>query len=475
MGRAFGVIPADFWYTGMGAKLRSKPAALTVMMFLLTADVGTTVGIFRTTQGHIADQTGLSRQQVSAAIKQCETVQCLKYDAASALYYIPEQAGIAYGATIPENDNRVKGIKNLLEPFASHPFAGEFLERYGVAYHLTSTTPSASSTKTSPPPSCQAVPTQTSTRSQRSETLRNHDRVNFEHGDGDFAPDCAGFDEAPSEGLGYNKNLNSERSGKIESSSDASQIRTPSQPPVSGGNERKTTTTENRPLERPGDVVVVVPSISSQKPPTIDLRSVTGEEKVAIGELWLLWQKTFERPDAEFDRIRTMWLVKAVRDFGFETSRLMIIGTVQNKFLMGGNNKGEQLVEPRHIFGCGAEHREQMLKAGKALDGECTRIAEEQRIKNDPALLAAAQEQAVWLKDLKKASIKIGSEFPLPPPSMTYEAAKANQTIMSAIRNAVLYDPNVAGFAKLDKKVHESWLKALFDRRDGVSPLAATG
>lgn len=457
MGREFGMVAGNSWRKGLCRRIRSKPLALSVMFYLTTTDTGMTTGIFHTTVSEIAEATGLSREDALQGLEQSEQAQCVRFDPETSTIYIPEQAGWAYGPRLSARDKRVKGIKNLLAPFRDHPFADDFLAQYGERYNLT--------VPSTPP---QAAPAQTAFTYEAVPQAKKSTRADSSYED--FAPDCAGWDEAPSEALRSKKNDTSERENRLEGLGVVAVAAVPSETPVR--EENKTTTisdTVTAPMEREA-VVVVDSSRSSRSTPSVDLRSVTDAEKEAIGELWLLWQKTFERADAEFDRTRNVWLVDAVRTFGAEDARCLILGTVSNKFLMGDNRRKELLVEPRHIFGCAAEHREKMLVKGKAIAA----AQEAERVKNLPENIAAKESLAVWAKELNKLAAA-GKKLPLPPTGVTYETALASKDIMRIARNACLFDKNVEVAVKLKKATHEAWIEALFVARDGSHLLAATG
>jgi len=229
-----------------------------------------------------------------------------------------------------------------------------------------------------------------------------------------------------------------------------------------------TTSTPTGSLER-GEVVVDVSVRSSRNTPDVDLTSVTAEERTDVTNLWELWKKTFGKAEAEFDRLRDVWLVDAVRSFGAEKSAFMIVGTTANKFLMGSNKQKMPLVEPRHIFGSPLEHREWMIVEGKK---RCS-----DPIGRNAQNLPTEKEATRWAMASLKA-LSACAELPSPPPSVTYEIARGIPAVRNLVAQTCL--SLVGKFPKVSKPAStqvaaeeiDALLKRLYEG-DGARPLVA--
>lgn len=135
--RDYGRVAPTFWTGSTGRKLRGKPVLQVVAMYLFTAPNSNMIGLYYLPLPIVAHETGLTLDQVTAALAELAALDVAKYDADNELVYLPAMARFQVGDEIPaSNKNLIKGIIRELERFEAHAFGQDFVARYNEAFHL---------------------------------------------------------------------------------------------------------------------------------------------------------------------------------------------------------------------------------------------------------------------------------------------------------------------------------------------------
>jgi hypothetical protein len=134
--RDFAKVSPLFWTRGSGKRLRGKPDAQIVALYLLTAPGANMIGVFYVPIVTIGHETGLGEARTLAALAVLEEVGFAHYDASGELAWVPNMAEIGIGERLKVADNRRAGVLAELERLRGHRFAAEFWRRYGDGYQL---------------------------------------------------------------------------------------------------------------------------------------------------------------------------------------------------------------------------------------------------------------------------------------------------------------------------------------------------
>lgn len=135
--RDYGRVAPTFWTRGSGKKLRGKPEAQVVALYLFTCPASTMIGIYHLAIPTMAHEIGLSVERAERALAEVIQLDIARYDADEELVYLPEGARYQVGERLKPGDKRVKGIEAALAQFARHPFALDFAQRYAGDFGLT--------------------------------------------------------------------------------------------------------------------------------------------------------------------------------------------------------------------------------------------------------------------------------------------------------------------------------------------------
>lgn len=127
-------VAPTFWTRGSGRKLRGKPLAQLLALYLMTSPLSNVIGLYYLPLVSICADTGLTEEQVRATFPQI--VEIARYDFDQEVVWLPECARYQIGPTLKPNDKRRGGIEREYETMAYSSFAREFIERYGDKYGL---------------------------------------------------------------------------------------------------------------------------------------------------------------------------------------------------------------------------------------------------------------------------------------------------------------------------------------------------
>lgn len=134
--RDYGRVAPTFWTRGSGKKLRGKPMAQVVALYLFTCPASSMIGIYHLAIPTMAHEVGLTIDDAEQALADVCDVGIAQYDAEEELVYLPEGARYQIGERLKSGDKRVAGIRAALAQFSRHPFAADFARRYAADFCL---------------------------------------------------------------------------------------------------------------------------------------------------------------------------------------------------------------------------------------------------------------------------------------------------------------------------------------------------
>ncbi len=140
--REYNRAAARFWTgpTGRAIRARGKDAQI-LALYLFTSPHMNMIGLYYLPIPTITYETGLTADEVRAAMAALDDVHFAYYDEHDELVFLPTAAVHQVGEELDPKDNRAKGVKALLYPYRHHRFARQFIERYKTAYSLRINTP----------------------------------------------------------------------------------------------------------------------------------------------------------------------------------------------------------------------------------------------------------------------------------------------------------------------------------------------
>jgi hypothetical protein len=127
--RDYGRVAPTFWTRGSGKKLRGKPIAQVVALYLFTCPASTMIGIYHLAIPTMAHETGLSIEDAERGLADVCALGIARHDPEEELVYLPEGARYQIG-------ERLKGIEAALAQLGRHPFALDFARRYAAEFCL---------------------------------------------------------------------------------------------------------------------------------------------------------------------------------------------------------------------------------------------------------------------------------------------------------------------------------------------------
>jgi hypothetical protein len=130
------VAPA-FWTKGSGKGLRGNPDAQLVGLYLVTCPSSNMIGLYYLPLATAAHETGLKPETLRKALRSIQTAGFAYYDEVSEYVWVPNAATYQIGEFLAPGDKRQKGVLRELQPFASHPFAQRFFDKYAGPYGLS--------------------------------------------------------------------------------------------------------------------------------------------------------------------------------------------------------------------------------------------------------------------------------------------------------------------------------------------------
>jgi len=139
--RSYAILLPAFWTgsTGKAITAAGKDARI-VAAYLPTCEHANMLGLYRLPLLYAAEETGLKRREVTAALEQLKALGYARYDAATEFVWVLEMArfqlGLLPSETLKDGDKRAKGAARLYKQIPSNPFLGSFHDRYSQVLRL---------------------------------------------------------------------------------------------------------------------------------------------------------------------------------------------------------------------------------------------------------------------------------------------------------------------------------------------------
>jgi hypothetical protein len=134
--RDYGKVSPRFWTGESGRAMRGKPNVQVVAMYLITAPGANMIGLFYLPMVLIAHETGMSETEAKGALDTLSRLGVAHYDHHQEIVWVPEMARHQIDDELRGGDKRKGGVLRELEPFLRHPFAADFLAKYGEAFQV---------------------------------------------------------------------------------------------------------------------------------------------------------------------------------------------------------------------------------------------------------------------------------------------------------------------------------------------------
>ena len=141
--RTFSMIRSQFWSgtTGKAITIAGKDTRI-LATYLLTCEHANMLGLYRLPILYIAEETGLKRKEVLAALANLKAIGFAHYDDGAEFVWVIEMAryqlGLMPGEALKESDHRIKGVIRLYKQLSTNPFLGPFYDRYAERRRLSS-------------------------------------------------------------------------------------------------------------------------------------------------------------------------------------------------------------------------------------------------------------------------------------------------------------------------------------------------
>jgi len=116
--------------------MRGKPNVQLVAMYLITAPGANMIGLFYLPVVLIAHEVGISDTEARSALATLGRMDVAHYDSHQEIVWVPQMARHQIEDELRGGDKRKAGVQRELEPFLRHPFAADFVSRYGDAFDV---------------------------------------------------------------------------------------------------------------------------------------------------------------------------------------------------------------------------------------------------------------------------------------------------------------------------------------------------
>jgi len=122
---------------GSGKKLRGKPWAQLVALYLMSNSESSMIGLYYISRRKIVEEVGMPDAEFEKAIHEVEDVSIAFYDAQEELVFLPEGARHQIGPVLKAGDRKRTNVLKQLEVFGNHPFVAQWIRRYHEPYALS--------------------------------------------------------------------------------------------------------------------------------------------------------------------------------------------------------------------------------------------------------------------------------------------------------------------------------------------------
>lgn len=137
--RKYANTPTSFWTDTIGRKLRKSGLDVQmVALYLLSSPHSSYTSLYQLPVSYIAADTGLDLSRVRAALEAIGDTGFARYDENSEYVWVMDGAKWQIGESLKSGDKRVPFIQREFESLPEDcPFKGEFLAKYGRAFHIS--------------------------------------------------------------------------------------------------------------------------------------------------------------------------------------------------------------------------------------------------------------------------------------------------------------------------------------------------
>jgi hypothetical protein len=138
MMRQYSAFAPTFWTgdTGRAIKRHGHPHML-LAAYLFTGPSATMYGLYYLPFPTLCHEAGFSPDEARAILADLADLGFAYYDGDAQLMWVPTMPRWQIGPELHPRDKRVRGIETYLRPFLAHPYARDFIKRYGRAYSLS--------------------------------------------------------------------------------------------------------------------------------------------------------------------------------------------------------------------------------------------------------------------------------------------------------------------------------------------------
>lgn len=133
--RDYGTIAPQFWIGATGKRLRGDKDAQILAAYLPTSPHASATGVYHCPIPYMAQDTGLTLEEASKALRRLSEEGFCDYDEASETVFVITMAEHQIGESVKPKDNRYTWLKKELEKMPK-AFKTRFLAIYGVAFNL---------------------------------------------------------------------------------------------------------------------------------------------------------------------------------------------------------------------------------------------------------------------------------------------------------------------------------------------------
>ena len=134
--RDYARVAPTFWTKGSGKRLRGKPDAQLLGLYLLTCSSANMLGLYYLPLVTLCHETGLTVAEARAALAVTSDAGFAHYDEEAELVWLPNGAAYQIGEGLALGDKRRMGLVRAVKPYLGHRFAVAFFEKYAVPFHL---------------------------------------------------------------------------------------------------------------------------------------------------------------------------------------------------------------------------------------------------------------------------------------------------------------------------------------------------
>jgi hypothetical protein len=134
--RDYAKIKPRFWTHGDGKALRGDDAARVLVTYLFSCPNSNMVGLYYIALPQMLGELGWDEDKLRENLAKPTVMALARYDFDEDLAYLPSGSHYQVSETLKPGDNNRKACVREVLPYADHPFAKDWVERYEDAYHL---------------------------------------------------------------------------------------------------------------------------------------------------------------------------------------------------------------------------------------------------------------------------------------------------------------------------------------------------